>query len=390
MAQSGIRNLPLHERIANDLRKKLSELVVGTKIPVEADLAARYDVCVPTLRLAMTLLVQEGLVVRKHGSGTYISKTRSAVAASAPSESRRSVGLPVFAGFFAEPAAHEFWLRLYSQLMQGMDKCGIRYQLLPFREPQYENSECLDFVRSLDAVALIHLSRLPQQVLEASRENRVAGVGFSSPDIEMVRSIRVDQAKMIQAAMEYFHIHRRQRVSLLAWDPSTSNHQVTTSPDAGTFSKQFKSAADDFGITTKDRRICGDLHPANRGAGWSGLREIWSSSSQKPDALLVADSQLMSGVIEAARELRIRVPEDILILSQSNTPESVAIPAQVARIEYHISDMADAMVEGLKALWQGEPVANREVEILGTLVPHDEEQTPGVRQSPALAGFIKS
>jgi len=389
MAKSGIRNLPLHERIANDLRKELSELEVGTKIPVEAELAARYDVSVPTLRIAMTLLVQEGLVVRKHGSGTYISKTRSAVAAPAPIESRRSVGLPVFAGFFAEPAAHEFWLRLYSQLMQGMDECGIRYQLLPFRESQHENSECLDFVRSPDAVALIHLSRLPQQVLEAARENRVAGVGFSSPDIEMVHSIRVDQAKMIQAAMEYFHIHRRQRVSLLAWDPSTLNHQVTTT-GAGTFSKQFKSAADNFGISTKDRWICGDLHPANRGAGWSGLREIWSSSSQKPDALLVADSQLMSGVIEAAREMRIRVPEDILILSQSNTPESVAIPAQVARIEYHISDMADAMVEGLKALWRGEPATHREVEILGTLVPHEEGQTPGVFQSPALAGFIKS
>lgn len=44
----------------------------GERLPVESDLAAELDVAVGTLRKALTLLEEEGLLERRQGSGTYV------------------------------------------------------------------------------------------------------------------------------------------------------------------------------------------------------------------------------------------------------------------------------------------------------------------------------
>jgi GntR family transcriptional regulator len=58
------------------LRARLSELVagsrVGDRLPSERELSARWGVARMTIRGAMDALVAEGLIERRHGSGTYV------------------------------------------------------------------------------------------------------------------------------------------------------------------------------------------------------------------------------------------------------------------------------------------------------------------------------
>jgi len=60
------------------LRVRLRELVagsrVGDRLPSERELSLRWGVARMTVRAAMDALVAEGLVERRHGSGTYVSK----------------------------------------------------------------------------------------------------------------------------------------------------------------------------------------------------------------------------------------------------------------------------------------------------------------------------
>ncbi|MBO8193662.1 GntR family transcriptional regulator [Streptomyces oryzae] len=65
-------------QIADDLRARISsgELTPGDRLPGEPALVRDYGVAKETARRALTLLVDEGLAVRRRGSGTYVREFR--------------------------------------------------------------------------------------------------------------------------------------------------------------------------------------------------------------------------------------------------------------------------------------------------------------------------
>jgi len=66
---------PLPDLVADILREAIvdGQLVSGQHLPSEPQLAEQLGVSRATLRQALTLLTQEGLLVRQHGRGTFVS-----------------------------------------------------------------------------------------------------------------------------------------------------------------------------------------------------------------------------------------------------------------------------------------------------------------------------
>lgn len=69
--------LPLYLQIANELRQTISASVyqVGDQLPTEAELSARFGVNRHTLRRAVEILRNEGLVRIDRGRGTFVAST---------------------------------------------------------------------------------------------------------------------------------------------------------------------------------------------------------------------------------------------------------------------------------------------------------------------------
>lgn len=69
---------PLYKRIANKIREDIisNGTEGGEAIPTETKLAEMYDVSRVTVRRAVKLLIEEGLVYSVHGSGTYVSEKK--------------------------------------------------------------------------------------------------------------------------------------------------------------------------------------------------------------------------------------------------------------------------------------------------------------------------
>src|SRR3954462_6148748 len=57
----------------------LDELQVGDALPPERRLATELGVSRPTLRAVIDELVREGLLLRRHGSGTYVAEPKIAL-----------------------------------------------------------------------------------------------------------------------------------------------------------------------------------------------------------------------------------------------------------------------------------------------------------------------
>ncbi|NLQ61494.1 GntR family transcriptional regulator [Streptococcus mutans] len=70
--------LPAYIHIHDQIKKEIDEGLwkIGDRLPSERDLAERFEVSRMTLRQAITLLVEEGILERRVGSGTYIASSR--------------------------------------------------------------------------------------------------------------------------------------------------------------------------------------------------------------------------------------------------------------------------------------------------------------------------
>jgi GntR family transcriptional regulator len=101
---------PKYQQIADRLRAQISSgaLEPGQRLPSEPDLAAEYDASRNTVRLAIALLINQGLVVSRQGLGTFVLEPTKPFTAllsrvNAPSkEQHASMALPV-----VSPAADE-------------------------------------------------------------------------------------------------------------------------------------------------------------------------------------------------------------------------------------------------------------------------------------------
>jgi GntR family transcriptional regulator len=101
---------PKYQEIADRLREQIGvgTLEPGQRLPSEPDLAAEYDASRNTVRLAIALLINQGLVVSRQGLGTFVVEPALPFTAllsripAPPAEQHASRGMPV-----VSPAAGE-------------------------------------------------------------------------------------------------------------------------------------------------------------------------------------------------------------------------------------------------------------------------------------------
>lgn len=70
--------IPTYIQIHDQLKHEIDQgkWTIGQRLPSERDLAEHFNVSRMTLRQAISLLAEEGVLQRKVGSGTYIASTR--------------------------------------------------------------------------------------------------------------------------------------------------------------------------------------------------------------------------------------------------------------------------------------------------------------------------
>jgi GntR family transcriptional regulator len=70
-----LKNVPLSEQVLDIINNLIKDgtYQAGSQLPPENDLAKRFNVSRATIRKAMSMLSARGLIVQKHGVGTFVS-----------------------------------------------------------------------------------------------------------------------------------------------------------------------------------------------------------------------------------------------------------------------------------------------------------------------------
>jgi DNA-binding GntR family transcriptional regulator len=64
-------------QVADDVARRIRESEITVKLPAERSLAEEYGVSYITVRHAMTILRERGLIVSIHGRGTFVAELMS-------------------------------------------------------------------------------------------------------------------------------------------------------------------------------------------------------------------------------------------------------------------------------------------------------------------------
>lgn len=67
--------VPIYRQVADHIAAAIGrgDLAPGDKLPAERDLADDWEIAVGTIRSAMAVLRERGLIVSSHGKGTFIA-----------------------------------------------------------------------------------------------------------------------------------------------------------------------------------------------------------------------------------------------------------------------------------------------------------------------------
>lgn len=317
---------PAHAQIRRRVRELIrsGRLVEGHRLPAEPELADALGVSRMTANKAILSLVQEGLLTRERGRGTFVAridlirKLRCTIALTGDPE--RAIEDYYFGALYLD-----IQRRLSDR---GADVRVVRYAGSPWREPERHGDGALLFINPPQPSIpdLVDYARGCGPVV-------VVGSAYGGPGIS-----RVDSDNVLGAMMAVQHLiglgHRR--IGFLGACPGDSN---TCDRLRG-----YQSALLLNGLVARpeDTLMLGSSRvdePGERDAVESFVR-----AEDRPTALFAAGAVLGMAAVSAAHKARLSIPEQISVVAYDDPHFlSVAFPP-VTTIRQPLSAMAEAAV----------------------------------------------
>jgi DNA-binding LacI/PurR family transcriptional regulator len=312
-------------QVASVLRREVAKKQIGDRLETDVVLARRFNVSVPVVREALTMLVQDRIIERFRRRGTFVVDPTPVEHVALLLD--YDITHPMLSHFYRASlrALKDFFS------VAGMPASIYTGQNSPATVGQTPVS-CQEFHREL-------------------RRGRITGVvAFGAPGISRVlaavpqrnlplvsyycggHEVAFDYCKLIHDAVERLARAGRTRLALLSSSTGQMREQVRGA---------FRGAVAEHGCVSRAGWEQVDQHPLAAGAGWDGFLGIWSHSSEKPDGLVVTDEYLFDVASKAILALRISVPDDLMICTHASTGSAIHAPFPVWRYEFDAAAWAN-------------------------------------------------
>lgn len=286
--------------VAARLRQAISDgqWPVGGRLPTEPELARTHAVGVNTLRRAVDLLVEEGLVRRRQGSGTYV--------VAAPT----GTGRPQFIGVLVPSTA-----LYYPKLIQGIERvtssAGVKLVLACSEyDPTLEADQLHRLLKAgasgLILVPNLHLVADPHAHLEGLRELPVPYVlaerrPLATRPAETTSYVVTDTFGGAYAAIRHLVGLGRKRIGYLGRSATATAAEVF----AG-----YQQAVTDFGLVPPPETVV-------RQPDWQAtdlVRYAQRSVAARLDAVLCLGDREGTALLPHLRRLGATVPDDMAVV----------------------------------------------------------------------------
>lgn len=374
--------VPLHERIAAGIRRQLAggTYAQGDRFPSQNELAHHYRTSSATAREAVALLVQEGALERRFGSGTYVTERRP--------ESFIAVVTELD---LAHPAVSPSFMRTIQAIRRELATAGKLSRVYIGHAAPFDQSAAPTAISSPEFTLDLAAGRIEGLVL-VSTEPALGYRAIEGRGIPCVHSGNLDGTPYWEPR-EMFELGVRTLAAHGCQSLGCIQNAVSRTP--GGWLDRVEQIARDLSLTTHPEWLVPVPFRHERGDGAEAFRQLWLARPERPDGLLVLDDVLYRDMCPALLVNQLRVPEDLVLVTQANAEDTRPFVPEPIRLLIDNDAIGRAMARNLllrlrdpQAAPEGVPIPVRVMEptpaspkAAGFLLPASEDRQPG-QQTP--------
>lgn len=298
----------VYSGIADDIIEKIrnNTYTLGSLLPPERELMSIYSVQRTTVRRGLEILSSKGYIKKVAGLGSVVNskeatetaQKENAVSYIKTAEKKKSYSLLLSADTDLEKLP-----KLSLDLISSLGKAGTLFMTKDFSEIDKDSlTICLD--------------------CNPDTEKNVCLALCQSDDR---RSVILDNDKGAYVALTHLESFGHTKIAFIGTDAGSS----------------FENAAyDSFCAVNSflDEELI-SLSGADEKAGFDGFSELFRRHGGKFSAVCVANDDVANGVIKAAKYYKVRIPEDMSVISLCGTQDS-----PVDSIYYNASELAKEVI----------------------------------------------
>lgn len=326
-----------YRQVEDEVRKLAETLPVNAKMPTERELATTYNCSVLTVRKGLQVLVDEGIIRRKMGSGTFIARR------SEPSvRSERMLGILIYAQSDAyayrllQSVAHaaleqsiqprSVWIRDFGADAQAQLDSLRREGCRAFTIPWFP------FEKEQEVQAFVQNSRvaisLPQPVPGLENYCFVAPQVFGRPTL-----------KVVELLGQYFSLLGNEHVALLG--PDTPNNII--------LQRQLIAYTS---VMSRQQRAGMSCLVGPQAKAMDELAKRWAEYRGKL-AVISYDDEHALRFMTAMHKIGLHAPKDFRVIGYNNTEASRFSDPPLSTVAQNFDFVSEWLIRSALALAEG-------------------------------------
>lgn len=354
---------PMYQYIMNDIKRRIEsgELKPHDPLPTQIELAKEYNTSEITSRRALSDLVQEGYVYRIRGKGSFIQEK-------APAGGPKPIRTVFFAHKNHEIGAfsHPFFSDMFVGIKEVCEENGIGFHMWDIGEDYRLPDDPHAGIILLTTTA--HNSFDLAQLTEWQREGRrIVTVHFYYPHLgipyvivdnltggylatQHLLSLGHRRIGVILTGRSIMEVNQEFSLRLQGYRLALSQHQLPFDPELVAF------------MDTENESV---------EMGAAGFRQLMALADP-PTAIFATSDYKAIGAMNAAREMGLRVPDEISILGYDDVEVSEMMYPSLSTVNQNTKKLGERAAEILLFELKDEGGGGLiKDEIVPTLVPRD-------------------
>lgn len=319
---------PLHVALQEVIKDLITTggIQPGERIPSERELSKKCQASRSSVRKAILSLIQEGILVRIPGKGTFVAEKECASGNSLYRTG--NIGFVVFLSALdrtrPDIRAHVTengrvsWMPFYSEVFEGAHEELQRNDVhllffAGYQDTPAEKAKFRDILKKVDGVIVCELASPSfAELLEASPVPVVLVNPSVLPRVRKADVLFIDNFTGAYQAVSYLIKLGHRAISLI-------NHPVERNRSAQERFRGYRTALRRAGIPYDEALV--EYGDWSMESGYAAMKRLLERGARMT-AVFATNDEMAIGAMEAAKEHGLRIPEDLSVVGFDDAPLS--------------------------------------------------------------------